>query len=64
MEGDGGDSQTPLHCLHHLTRLHPQVPGGLPYRDRHPRGQAYPAGCGLEGGGTPCNLPVSAKGIR
>ena len=42
LEGGGTDSQPPLHCRHHLPRIHPRIPGGSRYRDRHPRGQAAP----------------------
>ena len=34
---------------------------GRRYRDRHPRDQADSAGCGIEGGGPPCNLPGPAQ---
>ena len=64
MDGGGGDSQLPLRRRHHLPRLPPRIPGGLRYRDRHPRAQDASAGCGLEGGGPPCNLPGPAQSLR
>ena len=36
LEGSDGDSQSPLHCLHHLPRLPPRIPGRSQYGDRHP----------------------------
>ena len=64
MEGGGGGSQLPLHRLYCLPQLPPRVPGGLWYWDLHPRFQADPAGCGLEGGGATLDIPVPAQGIQ
>ena len=64
MEDGGGDSQLPRHRRHHPPRLSPRIPGGSRYGDCHPRGQADSAGCGLEGGSPPYNLPGPAQVLR
>lgn len=64
MKGSGGDPQFPLHHLHQLPRIPPWVTGRSQYENRHPQVQASPAGCGHEGGGTPCDLPGPAQGIQ
>ena len=64
LEGVGGDSQSLLHRRHHLRRLPPHILGGSRYGYRHPRGQSASAGCGLEGGGPPCDLPEPAQGLQ
>ena len=35
-EGSCGDSQSTLHCRHHLPPIPPQIPGVSWYGDRHP----------------------------
>ena len=64
MEGGDGDYQFLLHRLNHLPRIPPRVPGGSRYTDPHPLGQATPSGCGLEGGGAPCNIPRPEQVIQ
>ena len=64
LEGGGGDSQPPLHRRYHLPRLPPRIPDGSRYGDRQPQGQSASAGCGLEGGGSPCNIPRPAQGLQ
>ena len=64
LEDGGGDSQSPLHRRHHLPRIPPRIPESLQYMERHPRAQASSAGCSIEIGGPPCNLPGPAQGLK
>ena len=64
VEGGGGDSQSPLHRLHHLRRLSSWVPVGSRYGYRHPRGQTALAGYVHDGGGTSRDLSAPAPGVR
>ena len=53
MEGGGGESQPPLHRLHHIPRISPWVPFGSRYRYRHPRCQT-----------TPLDIPLPAQVVQ
>ena len=64
VEGGGGDSQSTLHRLHQLPRLPPRVLLRLRYGDLQPQGKVALAGCGLEGGGAPCNPSGPEQGIQ
>ena len=62
--GGGGDSKSTLHLRRHLPQLPLQIPVGSRYGYHHPRDQSASAGCGLEGGGSPCNIPEPSEVSR
>ena len=62
MKDSGGNFKSPAHRTHHLTKLPPQISGGLRHRYRHHQGQTDSVVSSLEGGGPVRDLPEPAQG--